>query len=454
VNYRIPTQPPQAVPPPRSPAPAVYQQPRQGSTFLAVLVILIRRKKFILWMTVGFAVLACAVSFVIPAEYTATIIILPPQQSSSVSDMLGQLGGLGSLAGLASSALGMKNVSDMYVSMLKSESVEDAVIRKYDLLREYHKRYFYDARKRLEWHTTIDGSKKDGLIRLSFENHNPERAAEIANGYIEALRGLSQHLAITEAAQRRVIFEQQLEKAKGDLADSEDALKQTELSTGFVQLDSQARALIESAARLRAQVVAKEVQIEAMQAYASEGNPDLQEQQRELAGLRSQFNQLVGSNGSSPDDLFLSKGNVPAAALEYARKLRDVKFNQAIFEVLARQLEIAKIDEAKEGGFLQIVSPAMTPERRSFPKRAWVTLGAAALGLSFGVMLVLFEVRLARMRANPIDAEQLDQLKEAMRPTRHSAGTLKVGGGASGNGAQNGDGPPDVEERYREAMNR
>ena len=405
--------------PSRAPITVGVRQ-QTGSTFLAVLVVLARRKKFILWMTAAFALVACAVSFIIPAEYTATVLILPPEQGSSLSSALGELGGLGSIASLAG-GLGSKNLAEMYVSMLKSESVENAVIQKYDLLAEYHKKYYFPARKKLEWYTTIDGSKKDGLIRLSFEDHNPERAAEIANGYIEILRSLSQHLAITEAAQRRVIFEQQLEKTKNDLADSEEALKQTELSTGFVQIDAQSRALIGTAATLRAQMVAKQIQIDAMKAYAGDGNPDLQEQENELAGLRSQFNQLVGSNGSSPDDLFLSKGNVPEAELEYARKLRDVKYNQAIFDVLARQLELAKIDEAREGGFLQIVNPALTPERKSFPKRMWITLGAAAFGLSLAIMIALLQVRLERMRANPVEAEQLAQLKDAVFRGAHTA---------------------------------
>ncbi|MFZ1938021.1 MAG: GumC family protein [Terracidiphilus sp.] len=400
--------------PPRSTIITGSQPAQQGSTFLAILVILARRKKFIFWTTMAFAAVTCAVAFIVPAEYTATIVILPPQQSSSLSSALGDLGGLSSLASLASGALGSKNTEEMYVSMMKSESVEDAVIQKCGLMQEYHNKYYYDARKTLEWRTTIDGSKKDGLIRLSFEDHDPARAAQIANGYIEILRTLSQHLAITEAAQRRVVFEQQLDKTKEDLANAEEALKQTQLSTGFVQIDSQARALITSAATLRAQMVAKEVQIQAMQAYAGEGNPDLQEQERELEGLRTQFNQLVGSNGSSSDDLFLSKGNVPEAALEYARKLRDVKYNEAIFEFLAKQLEVAKIDEAKEGGFLQIVNPALVPERRSFPKRILITLGAAAFGLSFAVMLALLEVRVARMRANPVEAAQLAQLRQAV----------------------------------------
>jgi tyrosine-protein kinase Etk/Wzc len=399
--------------PARGPIQIGSRQLEQGSTFLAVLVVLARRKRFILWMTAAFAVVACVVSLIVPSEYTATIVILPPEQGSSLSSALGELGGLGSIASLAS-GLGSKNLAEMYVSMLKSESVEDAVIQKYGLLEEYHKKYYVDARKKLEWRTTIDGSKKDGLIRLSFEDHNPARAAEIANGYVEILRSLSQHLAITEAAQRRVIFEQQLDKTKSDLAASEEALKQTELSTGFAQIDAQSRALIGSAATLRAQMVAKEVQIEAMKSYAGQGNPDLQEQENELAGLRSQFSQLTGSNGSSPDDLFPSKGNVPEAELEYARKLRDVKYNEAIFEALARQLEIAKIDEAREGGFLQVVNPALIPERKSFPKRAWITLGAAAFGLSLAIVIALLQVRVERMRADPVEAEQLAQLKEAV----------------------------------------
>jgi tyrosine-protein kinase Etk/Wzc len=405
----------------RTPVAHEYESSLHDTTFLRVLVILARQKKLILWIALGFTVTACAIFFIVPPEYTSTVLILPPQQGPSASSGLGELGGLSSLAGLASSALGMRNTTDMYVSMLKSESVEDAVIQKYGLLQEYHKKYFYDARKKLEWHTTVDGSKKDGMIRLSFENHDPVRAAQIANGYVEILRSLSQHLAITEASQRRVIFEQQLEKTKDDLTKSEEALKQTELTTGFVQIDSQARALVESAAQLRAQIVTKEVQIRAMQNYESAGNPELQEQQQELTGLRSHFNQLVGSAGSSPDDLFLSKGNVPEAALEYARRMRDVKYNEAIFEALSRQLEAAKIDEAREGGFLQIVNPALTPERRSFPKRALITIGAAVLGLSLGIVLALIRVRVAAMRANPAEAEQLAELREAMWPKPKAA---------------------------------
>jgi uncharacterized protein involved in exopolysaccharide biosynthesis len=453
MNYR-PTDLPMAAVEPRTPVSAGHRQLGQGSTMLAVLIILARQKKLILGMTLAFAAVAGILAFIIPAEYKATVVILPPQQSSSLGSMLGEMGGLGSLAGLASSALGSKNLDDMYVAMLKSESVENAVIQKYGLLQQYRKKYYYDARKKLEWRTTIDGSKKDGMIRLTFEDRDPARAAEIANGYIEILRSLSQHLAITEAAQRRMVFEQQLDKAKNDLADSEEELKKTQLSTGFVQIDAQSRAMIESAATLRAQMVAKQVQIQAMQAYAGEGNPDLQEQEEELAGLRRQFNQMVGSNGSSNDDLFLSKGNVPEAALEYARRLRDVKYNEAIFEMLARQLEAAKIDEAREGGFLQIVNPALTPERRSFPKRTLMTIGAAVLGFSLAVMFSLLQVSAARMRANPIEAEQLAQLKQAVWPGAQSTTDQRDGGNRSPSDQQESSHSSEGNRRFYDSIQR
>ncbi|HLY39672.1 MAG TPA: Wzz/FepE/Etk N-terminal domain-containing protein [Terracidiphilus sp.] len=391
---------------------------RRGEDFswLDFFLILAQRRKFILAFTVICTIAAAAVSLVLPVEYTATVVILPPQQNSSFGGSLAmQLAGLGSMSGLAESTLGLKNLNEMYVSMLKSRSVEDAVIQKFGLMREYHKKYDVDARKALEKHTEIDGSTKDGLIKLSFENRNAERAAAIANGYVDQFRNLSQHLAITEAAQRRIIFDQQLKKTNDDLANAEQALKETQLSTGMIQVDAQSRAFIEAAAHLRAQVVAKQVQIEAMRSYAANDNPALIEAQRELDGLNAQYNHLVGSQGNSSDDLFLPRGKIPQAGLEYIRKLRDVKYYEAIFEILARQLEIAKLDEAKEGGFIQVVDPAMVPSKKSFPKRMLITAGAAAVALTLAILWVMFQAGLERMAAaDPAKREKLILLRQTL----------------------------------------
>jgi uncharacterized protein involved in exopolysaccharide biosynthesis len=382
-------------------------------TFLDVLLIITQRKKLVGIVTAACTAIALLIAFALPQEYTATVIILPPQGNSSMSSMLaGQLAGMNSaMGGVAGSMLGMKNINDMYVSMLKSRSVEDAVIQRFGLQSEYQKTYLADTRRELEKRAKIDGSTKDGLIRLNFEDRNPNRAAEIANGYVDQFRDLSQHLAITEASQRRVVFEAQLEKTKKNLEDADEAMKRTQLSTGMVQVDGQARAMIDSAAHLRAQIVSKEVQIEAMRSYAGDENPALTQAQTELDGLRSQFNKMVGSKGGSPDDLFLPKGEVPQAGLEYVRRLRDVKYYEAIFDVLARQLELAKMDEAREGAFIQIVDAAVPPEKKSFPKRGMLTITGLSVGFTLGIMLALLQGGLVRMRHNPATKDKLDLLK-------------------------------------------
>jgi len=407
--------PEQAIVPPSTP---FRNDPleEEDLTFLDVLLIITQRKKLLGVVTAICTGIALMLAFTLPQSYTATVIILPPQVNTSMGSMLAnQLEGMGSaVSGMAGSMLGMKNINDMYVSMLKSHTVEDAVIQRYGLQSEYRKANLAEARKSLEHHTKIDGSTKDGLIRLNFTDHNPNRAAEIANGYVERFRDLSQHLAITEASQRRVIFENQLEKTKTDLENADEALKRTQLSTGMVQIDGQARAMIDSAARLRAQIVAKEVQIEAMRSYAGDENPALTEAQTELDGLRAQFNKLVGSKGGSADDVFLPKGEVPQAGLEYVRRLRDVKYYEAIFDVLAKQLELAKLDEAREGAFIQVVDPALPPEEKSFPKRGLFALGGLALGFTFGVMLALLQGGLLRMQQNPATKDKLDLLRRSL----------------------------------------
>jgi tyrosine-protein kinase Etk/Wzc len=397
--------------------PSMSPVEQEDLTFLDFLLIITRRKKLVGMVTAICTGIALILAFTLPQEYTATAIILPPQGGSSISTMLeSQLAGMGSaVSGMAGGMLGMKNINDMYVSMLKSRSVEDAVIQRYGLQSEYRKKYLAQTRKELEKHTKIDGSTKDGLIWLNVTDRNPNRAAEIANGYVDQFRDLSQHLAITEASQRRVVFQNQLDKTKIDLENADEALKRTQLSTGMVQVDGQARAMIESAARLRAQIVAKEVQIEAMRSYAGDENPALTQAQTELDGLRAQFDRLVGSKkGGTGDDVFIPKGAVPEAGLEYVRRLRDVKYYEAIFEVLAKQLELAKLDEAREGAFIQVVDPAVPPEQKSFPKRGLLTIAGVAVGFTFGIMLALLQGGLVRMQHNPVTKEKLDLLRRSL----------------------------------------
>jgi tyrosine-protein kinase Etk/Wzc len=382
---------------------------------LDLLFVISKRKRMILRVTVGAAVLAAIVSLLLPSRYEASITLLTPQQNSSVSASLGaQLGNLGGVAALAGGGLGLKNPNDMFVGMLKGHFVEDAMVRRFDLMAEYHKKYFSDARNAFEGHTTVDGSGKDGLIHITVEDKDPHRAVELANGYVDQFRLLSQTLAITEASRRRLFFQQELDKAQDNLASAEEDLKRTELTTGLIQLDSQARALIESAASLRAQITAKEVQIQSMSTYAGSGNVDLMQAQQELSGLRAQLSKLGGSEDDGGSEIMLPKGMLPQAGLEYVRKVRDVKYREKIFEILAQQFELATLDEAKEGAIIQVVDPATVPDRRSFPKRGLIVIGATFLSFVIAIVIAFLQAAWSRSKSDPETALKLSRLRTSL----------------------------------------
>jgi uncharacterized protein involved in exopolysaccharide biosynthesis len=332
-----------------------------------------------------------------------------------------QLGNMGGMATLAGGSLGLKNPNDMYVAMFKSRTVEDAMVQHFGLMQEYHAKLSSDARKAFEGSATVDGSGKDGLIHISVQDRDPRRAADLANGYVDQFRLQSQHLAITEASQRRLFFEQQLEQAKDNLANAEEAMKQTEQKTGVIQLDSQARALIESAASLRAQVAAKEVQIQGMRTYATGENSQVVQAQQELESLRAQLAKLGGSEDSASGGLIVPSGQVPAAGLEYVRKLRDVKYNETIFDILARQFEVAKLDEAKQGALIQVVDAAVPPDRKSFPKRGLIVIGATVGGFLIGVFVALLNAGLSRMKRDPEISGKIALMKRSLSVRKASA---------------------------------
>lgn len=382
---------------------------------IEVLTVLAERKLIVIWIAGIFAITAVIVSLLLPKSYTATVTLLPPQQSSTVGAALtSQLGNLGGMAALAGGTLGLKNPNDMYVAMFRSRTVEDAMVQRFDLMKQYHLRYLSDARGAFEGQVVVDGNGKDGLIRISVKDGNPSHAAELANGYVDQFRSLSQHLAVTEASQRRLFFEQQLEQAKNNLADAEEALKKTELTTGVIQPDSQAHALIDAAMTLRAQIEIKEVQIQGMQTYATGENPDVVQAQRELESMRAQLARLGSSENVLSDELMLPKGRVPEASLEYIRKLRDVKYYETVFDILARQFEVAKLDEAKQGALIQVVDPAVPPDRRSSPKRALIVVGATTVGFLFGIFIALVSAGYKRMGDDSETDQKLSQLREAL----------------------------------------
>src|SRR5580698_900323 len=259
---------------------------QNGMDGMELLLILSRNKGTIVKVTIAVAVVTAIVMFLIPNTYTATSTILPPEQKqSTLGAMLGQLG---SIAGLTDADLGLKNPGDLFIGMLHSRTIQDRLIDKFDLRQVYQVKRYQDARKKLDSRSYIV-AEKEGLISISVDDHDPSRAAAMANAYVDELHNLNSELAISEAAQRRVFYEDKVNAERDALAVAEVQLKLAEEKTGLLQPDAQARVIIQSVADMRAQVAFREVQIEAMRTYATKDNPELQRAEQELAGLRTQL---------------------------------------------------------------------------------------------------------------------------------------------------------------------
>lgn len=411
----------------RSAASAARREPYVWRV-LDLLILLFHRKGMILRTTFAAALLAAMVTLLVPNRYTATARILPPQQSQSLAaSMIGQLGALGPMAAMAQKDLGLKNPSDLYVGMLRSRTVEDALIRRFDLLRVYRDRKMSDARQDLEDASGI-AVGKEGFIAISVEDRDRGRAPQIANAYVDELRKLTQDLAVTEAGQRRLFFERQLELARNNLSDAEQALKQTEQQTGLIQLDGQAKAIIESVARLRALIAAKEVELHAMRLFSTELNPDVRLGEQQLSGLRAQLALLERQSGGGSGNVQLPAGSVPEAGLQYIRRLRDVKYAETIFELLAKQYEAARLDEAKTAAVIQVLDPAIEPDRNSSPRRILMILGTMALGLIGAVGYAIVAAAFVQMNLDPGAHSRFEALGRQWKPS------LPIAGSASSRG--------------------
>lgn len=401
-----------------SSTPEAIKQPTQDDdeiSLLDLLIVLAKHKNMILGITFGAAVVSAIVSLLLPNIYTSSAKVLPPQQSQSTAAMLsGQLSALGGLGGLGGSSLGIKNPNDLYVGMLKSRTLADSIIERFDLKKLYEQDTMVLTRKLLADNSNISAGK-DGLITIEVDDKDPERAATIANAYVENLDKLTQTLAVTEAAQRRLFFERQLQDAKKSLAEAEVALKITQERTGLIKLDEQGKAIIEAVAMLRAQISAKEVELRALRIFATEQNVDYIRARQQLAGLQIELSKLERAQISGEGDILLPTGKVPEAGLAYLRNLREVKYYETIFELLAKQLEAARIDEAKESAVIQTIDRAVAPDRRTKPKRTLIVLTATLAAALAAVVLAFLREALRAASSDPAKASQLAALRQYLR---------------------------------------
>jgi uncharacterized protein involved in exopolysaccharide biosynthesis len=354
-----------------------------------------------------------------PETFTATVRILPPQQSQSsvAAMMLGQfMGGISGGGGVAS-ALGLKNPADLYVSILKGGTITDAIIDRFKLRDKYDAEVIEEARLALERRSRMTTSK-DTIIAIEVDADDPKAAAEMANAFVEELQRLMQGVAITEAAQRRLFFENQLKQAKNSLVEAELALRKTQERTGVFKLDDQGKAIIEMIVALRTQIAWKEVELRTLRMFATSQNPDYLRVEQQLTQMREQLRRMEKAGGASEGDIFVPTGRIPETGLEYLRSLRDLKYSESMFELLTKQYELARLDEAGNSSIVQVIDRAIPPERRSWPKRKLIVVIAMMLGLLLAVGIVFVSERLKRFRNDEDAKRRWRALIELLRTRR------------------------------------
>jgi uncharacterized protein involved in exopolysaccharide biosynthesis len=298
------------------------------------------------------AVVAGVTGFIEPT-FTATTTLMPPQQSQS--GMASALAALGPLAAAAAGAAGLGGSADRYVGLMQSVTVSDRIVDQFGLMDVYDAKFKVDARNGLASNVRITVGKKDGLISVSVDDKDPQRAAAIANRYVDELRLVTQSLAVTEAQQRRVFFERQLELSRDRLILAQQALQASGFSAGALKTDL--RAAADAYARLKADVTSAEVKLQTLRSSLADRAPAVLQQQTELDALRAQMARLEQATDVS-------------GGPDYIGKYREFKYQETLFELYARQFEIARVDESREGTLIQVVDAATPPERKSRPKRA------------------------------------------------------------------------------------
>ena len=389
---------------------------------LDYLIILLKRKWLILGGTISFVLVVGIVVFIMPNEYAAESRFLPPQQSSSslAAAMLGQVGA--GISGLAGSLLGVSTTGDLYVGLLSSRTVLDKIIDRFDLMKRYRtwKNWIFpfyreDCRKKLTGDVlTAAADANSGIVSVTIYEKDPKIAAEMANAFVEEMKNLSKGMAISEAAQRRLFYEEQLKDSKEALSRAEEDMRGFQEKTGVLQVDDQAKAVIEGIAIASAQIAAKEVEIKVMKAFSTAQNPDLQKAEESLRGLRTELAKLELKGGTGHEPL-MPTGRMPSVGVEYVRKLRDVKFNETLYENLIKMYELAKMDEARDAAVIQVVDKAVVPEKKAKPKRVLIIVLAAFVGFFLAVFAAFILEFKEKASTYPGNSERLELLRRYAR---------------------------------------
>jgi tyrosine-protein kinase Etk/Wzc len=409
--------------------PVNNTSPEDGEVHLLdYLLILAKHSRMIIYVSVAVTILNFLYLFCAPNIYKATARLFPPQQNLTLSGQLLETlrggvapgsstpgGGLGSMGGMAAGLLGLRSAGDLYLTMLTSEPVLDQVIARFNLMKSYKTKSHELARKQLTSSTKIVAGKKDGTIGIEVTNKDPKLAAEMANAFIEELGRFLQSLALQEAQGRSVFLEKERLQASQNLTKAEEAVRLFSEQNSVLQLDTQTRGAIEYIARLRAEIDAKEVSIEVLRQQATPFNYDVVRLETEIKGLKEKLRSAEAQKANCVSDICLPTDKAPSLSLEYLRLYREAKFQESLYQLFTRLVEIARLDMVRDVAVVQVLAPAMPPENRS-NKRLSPAILTGVVTCFIMIFMTFGWEYLQNVNTRDDDAQRLSLMKEYLRP--------------------------------------
>ena len=376
----------------------VDQNEDEEMSLLDFLLVVVENLRLLVLGPLAVGLAALGISFMIPPTYTAKTQFLPPQQQQSSASALVQALGVGAIGGL-SAGLGIKNPADQYIAFLKSQSIQDAMVDRFDLLKRYDTKFRVDARKVLLANTKFT-SGKDGIIALEFNDKDPMVAADMANAYVDELRRLMNRLALTEAQLRRVFFDKKLKEAKENLSAAEESLRGTGVSSGV--LKTSPGTAVEVVARLKAGVSVQEIKVAIMRGYLADTSPEFVQAMKELSVLKVQLTNAEKSDTASGDGLYVSR-------------YREFKYQETLYEMFAKQYELARLDESREGATVQVIDNAQPSEKKSAPKKAIIAIISSLSAGLILFLLIFIRHAIRSVTQNEKSSEKINQLKQTWK---------------------------------------
>jgi tyrosine-protein kinase Etk/Wzc len=387
-------------------------------TLIQALTWLGEGKKFIIGLCAAATLGGLLYALIQPNIYTARTTLLPPssQQQSGSAAALAALGSLGALTG---GSLAGKAPDELYVGLLKSDTVWRALDTSFDLRKRYKVDNFESLKQKISLYVRVSSDKKSGLISVEVDDPEPQFAAGFANAHSVEIVKLLSRLAVSEAQQRRVFFEQQLKDTKENLISAEQALLRVQEKSGMVVLDKQASAIIDAVSQLKTRIAEREIKLKVLRTTTTAENPDVRLLTSELSALRAELARMESHSVTTKPDknegsVDIPIGQLPAAAIDYVRVLREVKFQESMLASMLKQFEVAKLDEAKDAPALQQVDVAMPPDRKSKPQRAIIVLATLLASLVLGCAMTLWrKSRQLHPHPTPADTQAWAQLTQA-----------------------------------------